>query len=265
MTERRFDIVFDGNIIDGTNLPDVKSNLQSLFKLDDKEIARLFSGQPVIIKKNLDRQTASQYQKAITQAGAKIQLILHQPETQHSKDNPVSNDEGITLLPQSGDILSEEEKNTVEPRVIDTSHLTLDIQEQEESSNPFLANLNESPIDSMSNSEITIHNEIKPNDHIQLETSLTVATAGETLSTNTHTSPSDTAPNVDHLTAIDVGEPLLNDEERAHLRKNNQVVIAETENLSLADAGNALLEEHERENQEPVEVDTSGLTVLKTD
>lgn len=71
---KQYTIYFSGQALEGFSIDQVKQNLAKLFKLDDTKIARLFTGKPVIIKKNLDIEKAKQYQAALLKAGAKIQI-----------------------------------------------------------------------------------------------------------------------------------------------------------------------------------------------
>ena len=67
---KRYQVIFRGEIVDGYETAKVKRNLARLFKADVKRIEPLFSGQPVVIKEDLDAQTAETYQKKIKEAGA---------------------------------------------------------------------------------------------------------------------------------------------------------------------------------------------------
>ena len=53
---------------------EVRENLQTLFKADDTQLARLFSGRPVVIRRNLDEAAASHYQQLMERAGAVVQV-----------------------------------------------------------------------------------------------------------------------------------------------------------------------------------------------
>ena len=128
MAVRRFDIIFEGNTVDGIAASEVKHNLQQLLAATETEIERLFSGQTTAIKKNLDRQTATQLQQALTRAGAKIQLVLHRP----SAATPVAAVKEANSWPSghttfevmpAGTALSETSSTSATIRTIDTQHL----------------------------------------------------------------------------------------------------------------------------------------------
>lgn len=66
----RYSVVFEGRIMPGKNTEMVKERIKAALKTDDQGLARLFSGNPVTIRKNTDRMTAEKYQKVFSAAGA---------------------------------------------------------------------------------------------------------------------------------------------------------------------------------------------------
>ncbi len=70
MSSQIYQIVFSGEIVKDCVVDNVKRNLAELFKADMLTINRIFCGQPVVIKRNLDPEGALVYLSAITQAGA---------------------------------------------------------------------------------------------------------------------------------------------------------------------------------------------------
>ena len=68
MQPETFDVIFRGDIVLGHALDDVKVRLQKLFKVDASKIDALFTGRPVILKRNLDSATAEKYRKVLHQA-----------------------------------------------------------------------------------------------------------------------------------------------------------------------------------------------------
>jgi uncharacterized RDD family membrane protein YckC len=73
MPEARYKVITEGHIEDGLHLADVRERVAALFKRSPDKISRLFSGARVIIKKNLDQETALKYQTTLQRAG----LICH--------------------------------------------------------------------------------------------------------------------------------------------------------------------------------------------
>lgn len=70
MTEKRFNIIFKGEIVGGADEATVKANVAKLFKANDKVLARLFSGEPIAIKKDVDKAGAMKYRALMKKAGA---------------------------------------------------------------------------------------------------------------------------------------------------------------------------------------------------
>ena len=70
MSDELFEVAFSGQISDAADLNDVKSNFAKMFNADEAKLAQLFSGKRIIIKKNIDQQTAVKYQTALQRAGA---------------------------------------------------------------------------------------------------------------------------------------------------------------------------------------------------
>lgn len=74
MSENNFQVLMSGKLVDGMDPAQVKANVAALFKVDVAKVEKLFSGQPVVIKKGLDEATAKKYQAALQRAGAICQV-----------------------------------------------------------------------------------------------------------------------------------------------------------------------------------------------
>lgn len=75
MTEPTYNIIFSGTIDKKRTLAEVRDNLAALFKKDLAEIEHFFSGDPVVLKKNIDQATAGKYQAALLKAGAVCSVV----------------------------------------------------------------------------------------------------------------------------------------------------------------------------------------------
>lgn len=75
MTEEMYEVAFSGEIADGADADKVKANVAQIFKADETKLAHLFSGKRVVIKKDIDQQTALKYQLALTKAGAVCEVV----------------------------------------------------------------------------------------------------------------------------------------------------------------------------------------------
>lgn len=65
-----FEVVFKGEVIEGSDVAATRANIGKLFNADEAKIERLFSGNSVVIKKDLDEATANKYIGAFKKAGA---------------------------------------------------------------------------------------------------------------------------------------------------------------------------------------------------
>ena len=79
MTNERYDLVFRGDILLDQSLEQVKLRLQKLLKADAKQMERLFSGRPVVLKRGLEAGAAQKYLRVLEQAGARARLVPSAP------------------------------------------------------------------------------------------------------------------------------------------------------------------------------------------
>ena len=70
MSEMLYNIDFSGRIIPGWDLDEVKANLAKVLKADENTIYKLFSGKRIVIKKNVNHQTALKINNVFKDAGA---------------------------------------------------------------------------------------------------------------------------------------------------------------------------------------------------
>ncbi len=70
MPDKKYNLIFEGKTAEGQQRGRVAKNLMALLKTDEKGVKRLFSGEPAIIKKNLDSDKAKKYKEAMNTAGA---------------------------------------------------------------------------------------------------------------------------------------------------------------------------------------------------
>jgi uncharacterized membrane protein YhaH (DUF805 family) len=69
MSENRFKIVFDGTLLPGVDINTAKLNLATLYKCEVAAVERLFSGQPVVLKRDLSPIDAQAYLQALKNTG----------------------------------------------------------------------------------------------------------------------------------------------------------------------------------------------------
>lgn len=75
MAEQRFAVVFSGRIVEGADPQQVRGDLAGLFKVDAAKVDLMFSGKPVLIKKDIDEAKARSYQAALWKVGAVVELV----------------------------------------------------------------------------------------------------------------------------------------------------------------------------------------------
>ena len=74
MSDELFEVAFCGEINDTADLDEVKAKFAKMFNADENKLTHLFSGKRIVIKKNIDAQTAAKYQTAIERVGAICEL-----------------------------------------------------------------------------------------------------------------------------------------------------------------------------------------------
>lgn len=162
MNDERYDLMFSGELVPGFELAQVKKNLQQLFRLDESKINALFAGKSIPLKKGVDSEAANKYRVAMKKAGARVDLVLVAESTPpavkatpsappsavaKAKEGTSSDNKLVTVLgaqpvpaktprapinaPDFGlsaagaDLLSPEERASVEPLDLDLSHLSV--------------------------------------------------------------------------------------------------------------------------------------------
>jgi hypothetical protein len=74
MSDQLFEVAFSGQISAGADPQEVKAKVGKIFNADDAKLAQLFSGNRIVIKKNIDQATAAKYQTALNRAGAECEI-----------------------------------------------------------------------------------------------------------------------------------------------------------------------------------------------
>ena len=114
----QYQLVFNGTVSDGHNLNEVKHNLASLFKTDETKIEQLFTRLPIVVKKNVDYDSALRYQQALQEAGVICQVeeavkntqspVIEKAAPPPLPSQPVSSATKIDHTPQVESISSED-------------------------------------------------------------------------------------------------------------------------------------------------------------
>lgn len=99
-----FHIVFRGKIAEGFQPDAVKQKMAQLFKVDAARVEAMFTGKPVILRKNCDEETARKLKTVLGKAGAiievhPVQATAKPAEQAPKKPNPFLNDDGSPATP----------------------------------------------------------------------------------------------------------------------------------------------------------------------
>lgn len=74
MSEQQYEIVFYGNLVEGFSEQDTQKHIAQLFKTSVDQVTRMFTGNRVVIRNKLDRDTAQKYILAMRKRGAECQI-----------------------------------------------------------------------------------------------------------------------------------------------------------------------------------------------
>ena len=75
MSDKLYEIAFSGQIVDGADLESVKQKIGKIFKADEERLAKMFSGQRVLIKRQADEITMVKYRGAFQKSGAICEVV----------------------------------------------------------------------------------------------------------------------------------------------------------------------------------------------
>ncbi|MEZ5561284.1 MAG: hypothetical protein R3E86_22430 [Pseudomonadales bacterium] len=153
-------LVFRGEVLDGQHPAVVRKRLAQALNLDEPRMDRLFSGEPVVLKREADTAAATHFQALFKKAGARLRVLPvagheappvratggggragaasasgsgESPRTRassgQSDQTTVSEaragQPGMVLLPPGSDVLRDDERSRFEPAMPDTSHISL--------------------------------------------------------------------------------------------------------------------------------------------
>jgi hypothetical protein len=100
MADQHFAVVFSGRLVAGAERDQVRSKLAKLFNVEPPKIDRMFSGKPVLVKKNLDEAKAKDYITAFAKAGAIAEVVSNDPKAaQPSPTTPATSSSSTPAAP----------------------------------------------------------------------------------------------------------------------------------------------------------------------
>ena len=75
MSFEKYDLFFSGQIMNGLDMAEVRIRVGKIFGATEEQLNRLFSGDPIPIKKGVDMDTAVKYRVTLREAGALIDVV----------------------------------------------------------------------------------------------------------------------------------------------------------------------------------------------
>jgi len=106
MTEQHYRVVFEGGILDGYEVDEVRRNLANLFKVSEDEIERFFWGKRLGVKKAVDYQTAMKYLEVFEKAGVRCSVeevashISQEPRLMIEKQAGLLSQQHLVICPR---------------------------------------------------------------------------------------------------------------------------------------------------------------------
>lgn len=103
--DEKYRLIFRGETLEGQHRAVVKRRLMELLKLDPARLEKLFSGEPVVLKRDADRKTAARYQALFKQAGGRLRVKALRGESGEvaPSSRPVSQEKSAELPDSSAD------------------------------------------------------------------------------------------------------------------------------------------------------------------
>lgn len=104
MGEKRYKLIYAGDIVPGFEREDVWVNLQALLGADKKTLRQLFSGRPVILRDNFTADQIRPYERAMVNSGAACRVVpvKNGSSSGDKSQSPPSQATAGKLLPRMG-------------------------------------------------------------------------------------------------------------------------------------------------------------------
>ena len=134
MSDELFEVAFSGQIRDGADHNEVRARVGKIFHASEAKLAQLFSGKRVVIKRNVDQQTAAKYQTALERAGAKCEVksvslqekVAPNPYSEPETDRPGPSPPAATAQVQTTYTTSADYGDVLPPPQLDPLGITAD-------------------------------------------------------------------------------------------------------------------------------------------
>ena len=103
MEEQLYRVIFEGEILEGSQVQEVKRALAKLYNKREDQVEHYFSGKRLTVKKNADHETAMKYVKAFERAGAVCKV--EELETQAGLEQPLVLEKEAEKPSQQDDVM----------------------------------------------------------------------------------------------------------------------------------------------------------------
>lgn len=129
MSLEAYDVYFSGKIMKGQDLEEVRRKIGAMFKIDGAKLDRLFSDEPVAIKRGVNMDEAVKYRVAFRNLGALVDILpVAPPQTARSSEAGNASASGhFTLSPPKDFDLSDCTVTQPASELPDISDMQLDI------------------------------------------------------------------------------------------------------------------------------------------
>ena len=101
MAEQLYRVIFEGEILEGSQVQEVKRALAKLYNKREDQVEHYFSGKRLTVKKDVDYDTAMKYVKAFERAGAVCRV--EELETHTGPEQPLMLEKETEKLSQQDD------------------------------------------------------------------------------------------------------------------------------------------------------------------
>ncbi|MBT8406279.1 MAG: DUF2939 domain-containing protein, partial [Deltaproteobacteria bacterium] len=103
MAEQLYRVIFAGEILEGSQVQEVKRALAKLYNKREDQVERYFSGKRLTVKKDVDYETAMKYVKAYERAGAVCRV--EEVETHTGLEQPLTLEKETEKPSQQHDLM----------------------------------------------------------------------------------------------------------------------------------------------------------------
>lgn len=251
MEQQRFDVSFKGELLPGFELDQVRQNLGQLFKANEAQLNKLFSGQLCSVKKDVDKATALKYQQALKKAGAKP-LISKAAESDTPATAATPTNKPATVSQATTSATSQPQKRSDTPATGEPEPSSTRATATTKSS----SSLSVLPV----GTDVLAADERKAIVERDIDTSALSASAEfEQLSPEKHDQA--VAPNTDHIQLGETGEDMS---PYARQEATSIDLDAKSEHLDLAETGTNMQDEYREHTELPLDLSAMSMAEVGT-